>query len=176
MKTRAVRHPLLSLLLLALLGGCAGLRSSRAGESRFASLPGVGVFVNSQFADAYAAPRELRPPQLHARLVARLEEARVPVIRRAGGQEGYAGVDGSYQLELVPFELGPDDHAVWVRVSLGELVRPRRGSTLPLLVSTWTRTGTVRLRGGDTAPLWREIDRLTREFAREYRAANPAAR
>lgn len=171
--TRPVLRPLVSLLVLTLLGACVRgdptFDPSPATVTRFAGLAGVDVLVMTDLPDAFAAPRELRSLEVRDRVISRLEQAGVPVRR----EESLDGGGGSLQVELASFPLSADDHAVWVRVSLAELVAPRRGSNLPLLVSTWTRSGKARVQGSDTAALWREIDRLAAEFARDYRAANP---
>jgi hypothetical protein len=126
------------------------------------------VYARSDLPDAFAGGRELRVPQLRSRVADQLRRARVPV-REGEGEGGEAGL----VLELSGMRIAEDDYAVWVRVSLAELVSFERGSGLPLMVDTWVRTGKARVRGTDTAALWREIDRLTAEFASEYRAANP---
>jgi hypothetical protein len=159
----ARRIPLLPLLLV-MLGACA--RPHVSTGPRFAGLAGASVYVRSDLPDAFAGGRELRVPRLRSRVAAELGRARVPVREGEGGEAGLA-------LELAGMRLSEDDYAVWVRVSLAELVSFERGSGLPLMVDTWVRTGKARVRGSDTAELWREIDRLTAEFAREYHAANP---
>ena len=158
------RISLLSLVLLATLGACA--RPHVSTGPRFAGLDGASVYVRSDLPDAFAGGRELRVGQLRSRVVAQLERARVPVRSGEGGEAGMA-------LEISGMRISDDDYAVWVRVSLAELVSFERGSGLPLMVDTWVRTGKARVRGADTAELWREIDRLVAEFAREYHAANP---
>jgi hypothetical protein len=155
------------LLLAATLAGCA--YHVQTGP-RFAGLEGVEVVIASGLPDSVAAPRSLRPPQLRERLMARMERARVPVIRET--RDNTTGRT-NLQLELDAMPVGPDDYAVWVRVSLAELIRFDRRSPQPLMVSTWVRSGNARVRGNDTAALWREIERLSGEFAAAYHAANP---
>ncbi|HET7230923.1 MAG TPA: hypothetical protein VFJ16_13015 [Longimicrobium sp.] len=162
-----------ALLLLAAISatGCAHPRVQTG--PRFAGLNGVEVRVLSDLPDSVAAPRTLRPPQLRQGVIERMERVRVPVIRDDRPLDsGKAGLE----LELASMAVGPGDYAVWVRVSLAELTRFDRGSSDPLMVSTWSRSGTARIRGNDTTPLWRQIDLLTREFAEAYHEANPARR
>lgn len=169
----AARPVLTTLVALAALGGCARRAAPDSGPSpaaeRFAGLgEGVTVHITSDLTDAFAAPRALRPLQVRDRILAMLEEARVPVIRDGSG--GKPGLE----LQLVSLRLSPEETAVWVRVSLAELVRFERRSQLPLMVSTWVRHGKTVVRGQDTSALWTEIQRLTREFAEEYHRANPS--
>lgn len=180
---RPIRH-VLPVLVLALLGGCALPRtaagpvagsapassavSTSASTSIFAGIDDVDVLVATDLPDAYAAPHGLRSLSVRDRIRARLVAAGIPL---RPDSVAFDHTRPSLMLDISALSIGPDEFAVWSRVTLSETVRLRRRE-LPRMVSTWASRGKVVIRGDDTAPLWREVDRLTDQFIAEFRAAN----
>lgn len=181
-------RPVLPVLVLALLGGCAlphpapgpasgsapesstvAASSASASSSIFAGIDDVDVLVFTDIPDDYAAPRGLRSLAVRERVLARLAAAGIPL--RPESEE----LDMSrpnFRMDIESLQFAPNEHAVWIEVSLGETTRVRRRPELPLMITTWMRDTKMVVRGDDTAPLWREIDRMTDAFIHEYQEAN----
>ena len=131
-----------ALLLLALLGGCAPPRPTATAapatnpESVFYGISGVDVLVFTALPDPYAEPRGLRAPAVRQRVLARLAAAGIPLRADA---EPFDMNQPNFRLDVESLQFAPDEHAVWLRVSLGETTRLRRRPERPLMITTWAR-------------------------------------